>query len=64
MASVILKRSRPSALKSAVVVGIRMGMSSRAYASVAVGSDIVSAAPHFFCSIYFRARKWSFLGSL
>ncbi|KAJ0035408.1 hypothetical protein Pint_24883 [Pistacia integerrima] len=54
MASVILKRSRPSVLRS-IGDGIRMGVSSRAYASVAVGSDIVSAAPDVSLQ---KARTW------
>ncbi|XP_031276596.1 peroxiredoxin-2F, mitochondrial isoform X2 [Pistacia vera] len=54
MASVILKRSRPSVLRS-IGDGIRMGVLSRAYASVAVGSDIVSAAPDVSLQ---KARTW------
>ncbi|KAK1563298.1 hypothetical protein Q3G72_025613 [Acer saccharum] len=54
MASLILKRSSPSALKS-IVDGLRIGVSSRAYASVAAGSDIVAAAPGVSLQ---KARTW------
>ncbi|KAK9289290.1 hypothetical protein L1049_017766 [Liquidambar formosana] len=54
MASSILKRTSCSAMKSAVEI-LRIGASSRAYASVAVGTDIVSAAPGVSLQ---KARSW------
>ncbi|KAJ4722392.1 putative Peroxiredoxin [Melia azedarach] len=54
MASLILKGSSSSALKT-VVNGLRIAASSRAYASVAVGTDLVSAAPDVSLQ---KARSW------
>ncbi|KAH9682871.1 peroxiredoxin-2F [Citrus sinensis] len=54
MASLILKRSSPYAIRS-VIDSLRIPTSSRAYASVAVGSDIVSAAQDVSLQ---KARTW------
>ncbi|KAL9410536.1 hypothetical protein AB3S75_044328 [Citrus x aurantiifolia] len=53
-ASLILKRSSPYAIRS-VIDSLRIPTSSRAYASVAVGSDIVSAAQDVSLQ---KARTW------
>ncbi|GMH08406.1 hypothetical protein Nepgr_010246 [Nepenthes gracilis] len=53
MAAAMLKRS--SMMKSVVIGGLRMAAASRAYASVAVGSDIISAAPNVSLQ---KARTW------
>lgn len=54
MASLILKRSSPYAIRS-VIDSLRIPTSSRAYASVAVGSDMVSAAQDVSLQ---KARTW------
>ncbi|KAF5738619.1 putative peroxiredoxin [Tripterygium wilfordii] len=54
MASVILKRTSSSVLKS-MVDGFRIGASYRGYAKLAVGNDIVSAAPDVSLQ---KARTW------
>ncbi|KAI5349752.1 hypothetical protein L3X38_002641 [Prunus dulcis] len=54
MASTLLKRASYSAMKS-VAGGFQMGAQSRAYAAVAAGTDIVSAAPNVSLQ---KARTW------
>ncbi|XP_021889409.1 peroxiredoxin-2F, mitochondrial [Carica papaya] len=54
MATAILKRSNSSTLRSLVDV-IRIGASSRGYAKLAVGTDIVLAAPDVSLQ---KARSW------
>ena len=54
MASAILKRVSASA-KSTLVESMRIRASSRAFAAVAVGTDIVSAAPNVSLQ---KARSW------
>ncbi|XP_050947786.1 peroxiredoxin-2F, mitochondrial isoform X2 [Cucumis melo] len=54
MASAILKRVSASAMSS-LVESIRIGASSRNFAAVAVGTDIVSAAPDVSLQ---KARSW------
>ncbi|KAM5569308.1 peroxiredoxin-2F, mitochondrial [Rosa sericea] len=51
MASTLLKRASHSAMRSAVGIG----SSSRGYAAVAVGTDLVSAAPDVSLQ---KARSW------
>ncbi|XP_023522584.1 peroxiredoxin-2F, mitochondrial-like, partial [Cucurbita pepo subsp. pepo] len=54
MASAILKRVNASAMSS-LVESMRIRASSRAFAAVAVGTDIVSAAPDAALQ---KARSW------
>ncbi|EEF45351.1 peroxiredoxin-2F, mitochondrial [Ricinus communis] len=54
MASAILRQTRSSALKS-MFDNLRMGGSSMSYAKLAVGTDIVSAAPDVSLQ---KARSW------
>lgn len=54
MASIIMKRASCSVMKS-VAGGIRIGASSRGYASAVKGTDIVSAAPDVSLQ---KARSW------
>ncbi|GAV84597.1 Redoxin domain-containing protein [Cephalotus follicularis] len=54
MASAILKRTTSSAFKS-VIHGLPMGPSLRAYASLAIGIDIVAAAPGVSLQ---KSRSW------
>ncbi|BFG15329.1 hypothetical protein CerSpe_016020 [Prunus speciosa] len=54
MASTLLKRVSYSAMKS-VAGGFQLGAQSRAYAAVAAGTDIVSAAPNVSLQ---KARTW------
>lgn len=54
MASIIMKRTSCSVMKS-VAGGIRIGASSRGYASAVKGTDIVSAAPDVSLQ---KARSW------
>ncbi|CAI0466279.1 unnamed protein product [Linum tenue] len=55
MASAVVRRAKPSAFKSAVDAGLRIAGSSRSYAKVAVGADLVSAAPDVALQ---KARSW------
>lgn len=54
MASIIMKRASCSVMRS-VAGGIRIGASSRGYASAVKGTDIVSAAPDVSLQ---KARSW------
>lgn len=54
MASIIMKQTSRSVMKS-VAGGIRIGASSRGYASAVKGTDIVSAAPDVSLQ---KARSW------
>ncbi|CAN1193155.1 Peroxiredoxin-2F, mitochondrial [Linum perenne] len=54
MASAVVRMAKASAFKS-VVDGLRVAGSSRSYAKVAVGSDLISAAPDAALQ---KARSW------
>ncbi|KAI4317770.1 hypothetical protein L6164_025613 [Bauhinia variegata] len=55
MASSMVKRASCSAVKSIAAAGLRIRASSRSYAKVAVGTDLVSAAPNVSLQ---KARTW------